>query len=82
MQVTPEMEEIIASYSFKIKDVVSKNAKRDWKHNEVVHKAIHRGLDDCLFDLFDEMGITIDKSNIDLLDLIIDETMKVAVARY
>lgn len=82
MQITPEMEEIIASYSFKIKDVVSKNAKRDWKHNEVVHKAIHRGLDDCLFDLFDEMGITIDKSNIDLLDLIIDETMKVAVARY
>lgn len=82
MKVTHEMEEVIASYSFKMKDVVSQNAKRDWKHNEVVHKAIHRGLDDCLFDLFDEMSIVIDKSNIDLLDLIIDETMKVAVTRY
>ena len=46
---------IIRIYSFKMKDVVSSNAKRDWKHNEVVHKAIHRGLDDCLFDLFDEI---------------------------
>lgn len=58
------------------------NAKRDWKHNEVVHKAMHRSLDDCLFDMFEEMGVVIDKSNIDMLDLIIDETMKVAVARY
>lgn len=72
----------IAQYSFKIKEVISDNAKRDWKHNEVVHKAMHRSLDDCLFDMFEEMGVVIDKSNIDMLDLIIDETMKVAVARY
>ena len=45
-------------------------------------RAMHRGLDDCLFDMFEEMGVVIDKSNIEMLDLIIDETMKVAVARY
>ena len=39
-------------------------------------------LDDCLFDMFDEIGYEIDNSNIDTLDLIIDEIMKVAVARY
>lgn len=77
-----DTEELIAQYSFKIKEVISDNAKRDWKHNEVVHKAMHRSLDDCLFDMFEEMGVVIDKSNIDMLDLIIDETMKVAVARY
>jgi type I restriction enzyme R subunit len=82
INVTPDVEELVASYSFKIKDAVSQNAKRDWKHNEVVHKAIHRCLDDCLFEMFDEMGITIDNTNIDLLDLIIDESMKVAVVRY
>lgn len=81
INVSPEMEETIASYSFKIKEAVSQNAKRDWKHNEVVHKAIHRSLDDCLFDMFEDVGIVIDKSNIDMLDLISDESMKVAVAR-
>ncbi len=82
IEVTPEVEEVFASYSFKIKDVVANNTKRDWKFNEVVHKAIHRGLDDCLFEMFDELGVEINKSNIDSLDLIIDEIMKVAVARY
>lgn len=82
IKVNSKIEEFIAEYSFKIKRVISQNAKRDWKHNEVVHKAIHRNLDDCLFDMFEEMGVIIDKSNIDLLDLIIDEIMKVALARY
>lgn len=82
IDVSDTTEELIANYSFKIKEVISNNAKRDWKHNEVAHKAMHRNLDDCLFDMFDEMGVIIDKNNIDLLDLIIEEIMKVAVARY
>ena len=82
IKVITDKEELIAKYSCRIKKVISDNAKRDWKHNEVVHKAMHRNLDDCLFDMFEDMGIVIDKSNIDLLDLIIDEIMKVAVARY
>ncbi len=81
-EITIKQEETIAEYSFKIKDVVMENAKRDWKHNEVVHKVMHRKLDDCLFDMFSDIGIIIDKSNIELLDLIIDEAMKVAVMRY
>lgn len=82
INVTADTEEIVAKYSFKIKQVINDNAKRDWKHNEVVHKAMHRNLDDCLFDMFEDIGVVIDKSNIDMLDLIIDEIMKVAVARY
>ena len=75
-------EELIANYSFRIKEVISSNAKRDWKHNEVVHKQIHRVLDDCLFDMCDQIGFVIDKSNVDVIDLMIDEIMKVAITRY
>ena len=77
-----DIEETIAKFALKIKLDISENAKRDWKHNEVVHKAIHRALDDTLFEMFDTMGYEITKSNIEILDLIIDDTMKVAVARY
>lgn len=76
------IEEIIASYAVKIKEVVIRHTKRDWKQNVMVHKDIHRALDDVLFDMFDSIGITIDKNNVDLIDLIIDEIMKVAVARF
>lgn len=74
--------ELIAKYSFRIKEVIGGNAKRDWKHNEVAHKAMHRSLDDCLFEMFEEMGVIINESNIDLLDLVMDEIMKVALVRY
>lgn len=82
INVNDSFEELIANYARKIKQDIADNAKRDWKYNEVVHKQMHRILDDCLFDMFDEIGYTIDKSNVDVLDLIIDEIMKVAVARY
>ena len=82
LEITDDFEEIIARLSAKVKADIAENTKRDWKHNEVVHKAIHRVLDDALFDMFDDIGYVIDKSNVDLLDLIIDEIMKVAVARY
>lgn len=80
--LTDKIENVIADYSRRITHAVADHAKRDWKHNEVVHKQIHRALDDCLFEMFDEIGVEIDNSNIDMLDLIIDEIMKVAVARY
>ena len=80
--ISIEIEELIANLSQKIKLVIADNAKRDWKHNEVVHKQMHRALDDCLFDMFEQIGVTIDNTNINVLDLIIDEIMKVAVARY
>lgn len=80
--LTDNIENTIAEHSRKITKAVSEHAKRDWKHNEVVHKQIHRVLDDCLFEMFDEIGYEIDNSNIDILDLIIDEIMKVAVARF
>ena len=82
IEISEDLEEIIASYAVKIKEVMIRHTKRDWKQNIMVHKDIHRALDDVLFDMFDDMGITIDKNNVDLIDLIIDEIMKVAVARF
>ena len=82
MELTDSIENTIAEYSRRITKAVADRAKRDWKHNEVVHKQIHRALDDCLFEMFDALGYEINNSNIDMLDLIIDEIMKVAVARY
>ena len=82
INITDSIENTIADYSKRITKAVADNAKRDWKHNEVVHKQIHRALDDCLFDMFDEISVEIDNSNIEMLDIIIDEIMKVAVARY
>lgn len=82
LKITEKIENTFADYARKITQAVADNAKRDWKHNEVVHKQIHRALDDCLFEMFDDIGVVIDNSNVDMLDLIIDEIMKVAVARY
>ncbi len=82
LRLSDQVENKIAEYSKKITTAISNCAKRDWKHNEVVHKQIHRSLDDCLFEMFDEIGYEINNSNIDILDLIIDEIMKAAVARY
>ena len=82
IEITPELEETIAENARIIKQAVSENAKRDWKHNEVVHKQIHRALDDCLFDMCDQIGFVIDKTNVDVIDLMIDEIMKVAITRY
>lgn len=82
LKITAELEEVIAEHSRNITKAVSDNAKRDWKHNEVVHKQIHRALDDCLFNMFDSIDYVIDKSNIDIIDLMIDEIMKVAVTKF
>lgn len=82
LSLTARIENIVAEYSRRLTKAVIDRAKRDWKHNEVVYKQIHSALDDCLFEMFDEVEYEIDHSNIDTLDLIIDEIMKVAVARY
>lgn len=76
------MEELVARSAIKIEKDIKENTKRDWKHNEVAHKNIRKALDDTLFEMFEEIGVTIDKSNVETLDLILDEIMKVAVARF
>ncbi len=75
-------EEICAKYALQIKDSIMQNTKRDWKHNEMAHKAIHRLLDNALFEMFDDLEIVVDKDNVDVVDLLIDEIMKVAVAKF
>ena len=78
-----ENEEIMGDCAIKIKEKIKKNAKRDWKYNPIVHKNIHRDLDDCLFDLFDELGIDCNNpKNIDILDNIIEEIIRIALTRY
>jgi type I restriction enzyme R subunit len=81
--ISMEVEEKIAEYSIRIKEQIKKHTKRDWKNNVVVHKNIHRELDDCLFDMFDELGIDCNiPENIDALDNIIEEIIKIALTRY
>lgn len=82
ISILDNTEEVFANYAIKVKDSISETTKRDWKHNEIVHKAIHRALDDCLFDMFESISVKINNDNIYIIDLIIDEIMKVAVARY
>ena len=83
LDISIEDEETIGDCAIKIKEQIKKHTKRDWKHNSVVHKSIHRDLDDCLFDLFDELGIDCqDSKNIDTLDNIIEEIIKIALMRY
>ncbi|MGL4485112.1 MAG: type I restriction endonuclease subunit R [Anaerovoracaceae bacterium] len=77
-----ETEEIIAKYAVKIKSMMFQMTKRDWKHNEIAHKNIHSCLDDYLFEMFDEMDIVIDDTNVGMLDIIVDEVMRVAVAKF
>ena len=82
LEVTTGVEEKLAVFSDNIKLGISENTKRDWKHNEIAHKAIHRFLDDCLFEMFEELNVNIDKSNVEVIDLLIEEIMKVALVRY
>lgn len=82
IEISEQIEEKIAMYSVKIKKAIAENTKRDWKNNEMVHKAIHRILDDYLFEIFDDLKIEVNKDNIYILDLIIDEIMKIAIVRY
>ena len=83
IKLTLEIEEKIGSCAVDIKEKIKNLAKRDWRHNVVVHKQMHRGLDDSLFDLFDELGIDCNsEASIALIDNIIEEIMKVALARF
>lgn len=76
-------EEEIGQAAVKIKAILLTLTKRDWKHNQPVHKQIRGKLDDCLFDLFDALKLdTNDSDIISIIDLIIDEVMKVAVVRF
>lgn len=76
-------EEKIGQTAGIIKEILLANTKRDWKHNEPVHRKIRGKLDDCLFDLFDELKLDSESENIiNIIDLIIDEIMKVAVVRF
>lgn len=83
IKIAIETEEVIGDCAVRIKEQIKKHTKRDWKHNPIVHKNIHRELDDCLFDLFDEIGVDCNNpKNIDLLDNIIEEIIRIALTRY
>ncbi len=78
-----KQEEIMGDTAQAIKKALQENTKRDWKNNTMSHKGIHRELDDCLFDLFEKLDIDINNNqNIDMLDLIIEEIMKIAIVRF
>ena len=73
----------IGEVAKEIKQVIVNNAKRDWKNNATVHKQIHSELDNNLFDLFENMKLDVNnKEIVEVIDLIIDEIMRVAIVRF
>jgi len=76
-------KELIGSVAKDIKQVIIDNTKRDWKNNSTVHKQIHKALDDYLFELFEKIGLDINNSDVvQIIDLIIDEIMNIAIVRF
>lgn len=76
-------EEKLGDYAIQIKEKIKGITKRDWRNNVVVHKHIHRELDNSLFDMFDAFNVDCNlKSTVDVIDNTIEEIMKVALARY
>ncbi len=83
IDISLDDENKIGDFSIQIKTTIKSLTKRDWKNNVIVHKNIHRELDDILFDMFDSLDIDCnDSENITMLDSIIEEIMRVAIARY
>ena len=65
--------------ALQIKEIVSQNAKRDWRENVIVHRNIKKMLDDALFDYMEDNGLD---WSFDTIDIIIDEIMMTAKRIY
>lgn len=65
--------------ALQIKDIVSQNAKRDWRDNVIVHRNIKKLLDDALFDFMEDNNLD---WSLDTIDIIIDEIMLTAKKVY
>lgn len=71
--------ESTGSLALRIKDIVSQNAKRDWRDNVIVHKTIKKLLDDALFEYMEDNNLN---WSFDTIDIIIDEIMLTAKKVY
>lgn len=71
--------ESLGRLALNIKQVVSSNAKRDWRDNVIVHRNIKKELDDLLFDYLEDNEMN---WSLDTIDIIIDEIMMVAKKVY
>lgn len=76
MQGNPEA---LGKLSLDIKQVISSNAKRDWRDNVIVHRTMKKELDDLLFDFLEDNGLD---WSFDTIDIIIDEIMMMAKRIY
>lgn len=65
--------------ALQIKNIVSQNAKRDWRDNVIVHRNIKKLLDDALFDFMEDNNLD---WSLDTIDIIIDEIMLTAKKVY
>ncbi len=74
-----EITDAMGELAWKIKAVIVKYTKRDWRDNVIVHRDIKKELDDLLFDYMEDNQIP---WTLDTIDVIIDEIMIVAKKRY
>ena len=72
-------EESLGNLAISVKDVITANAKRDWRDNVIVHRNIKKELDDLLFDYMDRYKLD---WSFDAIDIVIDEIMMAAKKAY
>lgn len=72
-------KENLGNLALDIKNVVTANAKRDWRDNVIVHRNMKKELDDLLFDYMDEHELN---WPLETIDIIIDEILMAAKKVY
>ncbi|BAP62889.1 type I restriction endonuclease subunit R [Methanococcus maripaludis] len=69
-------EDDLAELSLKFDSEIKKNLKVNWVESQDVHNSIKQGIDDILWNLEDEMDISVDNEKI------IEKIMTMAISRY
>lgn len=73
------LEEILANVSIDVDKIIDKHSKIDWHDNDDVHKSIRYDLFDVLYQMCKE---NIPNATLNLIDMLTENIMKVALRRY
>ena len=73
------IEEILANAALDVDKIIDKHSKVDWHDNDDVHKNIRYDLFDVLYQLCKE---NFPNASLNLIDMLTENIMKVALRRY
>lgn len=74
-----EGTEDTAQLAIEIKKIIEKHVQVDWQDNVDIHNRIRQELDDLIFDFKDQKRLNL---NIDQIDRMIEEIIKISLNRY